>query len=90
MGGKTNSHQQNRRYVSINVSEYHIYTLEWYKDYLVALVDGNEICHFYKNDVEEWPFNHDYHLIIALAYGGDWAGSCGTDDASLPQTLQVD
>lgn len=89
-GGKSNNHQQNQRYANIDVSDFHIYTLEWYEERFVALVDGQEVCRFSKDEIKEWPFNHDYHMIIALAYGGNWAGACGTDDAALPQTLQVD
>lgn len=90
-GDKTNNHQQNRRYVKIDVSDYHVYTLEWYKDRFVALVDGKELCSFSKREINEWPFNREYHLIIALAYGGgNWAGACGIDDNALPQTLQVE
>ena len=70
-GGKTNNHQQNRRYVKIDVSDYHVYTLEWYKDRFVALVDGKKLCSFSKREINEWPFNREYHLIIALAYGGE-------------------
>ena len=89
-GGKTSNHQQNQRYANIDVSDYHVYTLEWYKDCFVALVDGKEVCRFSKEEIKEWPFAHEYHLIIALAYGGNWAGACGTDDDALPRTLQVD
>lgn len=89
-GAKANNHQQNQRFANIDVSKYHVYTLEWYEDRFIAFVDGREVCRFSKDEIEEWPFDHDYQLIIALAYGGSWAGSCGLDDASLPLTLRVD
>lgn len=89
-GGKSHNHQQNPQYIKVNVSEYHIYTLEWYADRFVALVDGKEVCSFSKDKIKEWPFNKEFHLVIALAYGGNWAGSCGLNDEVLPQSLQVD
>lgn len=88
--GKSNNHQQNQRYVQADISEWHLYTLEWYEDRFVAYVDGQEVCTFTKNEITEWPFNHEYRLIVALAYGGNWAGGCGLDDNALPQTLYLD
>ena len=70
IGGKTNNHQQNQWYAKIDVSDYHVYTLVWYKDCFVALLDGKEVCRFSKEEIKEWPFVHEYQLIIALAYGG--------------------
>ena len=37
-----------------------------------------------------WPFDKPFYLILNLAMGGDWAGSKGIDDDSLPQKFEVD
>lgn len=76
--------------------DFHTYTLEWLPDKLIFSIDGEEKFtydpHEYVENVtsEEWPFDKEFHLIINLAYGGNWAGRTGVDDSVLPQQLQVD
>ncbi len=40
----------------------------------------------YKN----WPFDKMFHLILNLAYGGDWGGQNGVDDSKLPHKFYID
>ena len=87
--GKAQNHIQKPRYAHIDISQFHVYTLEWYKERMIAKVDGNVVYDLKKEDLEEWPFDMPYQLIIALGYGPNWGG-CGLDDSSLPQKLQVD
>lgn len=87
--GKAQNHIQKPRYAHIDISQFHVYTLEWYKERMIAKVDGNVVYDLKKGDLEEWPFDMPYQLIIALGYGPNWGG-CGLDDNSLPQKLQVD
>lgn len=87
--GKAKNHIQRPRYANIDIAQFHVYTLEWYKERIIAKVDGNVVYDLRKGDLDEWPFDRPYQLIIALAYGPNWGG-CGLDDKSLPQRLQVD
>lgn len=75
----------------VNISNYHIYTLEMLRGKLVFKVDGKVVYEVKKGDIEYWPFDEtSYRLMIALSYGGTWAGSCGLADNSLPQSIKVD
>lgn len=56
---------------------------------MIAKVDGNVVYDLKKEDLDEWPFDMPYQLIIVLGNGSNWDG-CGLDDSSLPQKLQVD
>lgn len=89
-GGKANNHKAYAHFVHIDISKWHIYTLEWYEDRMVMSVDKKMIYQVNKNSLEEWPFNQPYNLVFALAYGGSWAGACGLSDDKLPQTMKVD
>lgn len=90
-GGKKNNHKQYPRSVAVNISNYHIYTLEMLRGKLVFKVDGKVVYEVKKGDIEYWPFDEtSYRLMIALSYGGTWAGSCGLADNSLPQSIKVD
>lgn len=73
--------------------EFHIYALEWTKDYIRTFVDGKEIFKF-ENDnqgnKESWPFNKPFYLKLNLAWGGNWGGAQGVDESVLPATYEVD
>lgn len=75
--------------VSLNTSKYHIYTLEWYKDRLVFLLDGKKYHEYRKDQSSEWHFNQPAFLIINVAYGG-WGGSCGMDKNIFPKSMKID
>ena len=79
------------------VSEkFHVYGLEWLPDKMIFTIDGEEKFvydpHQYVSEVtsSEWPFDKEFHLIMNIAYGGNWGGARGTDDTCLPQQMQVD
>ena len=39
---------------------------------------------------EYWPFDRKMHLLINLAFGGDWGGAKGVDDSYFPVQYEVD
>lgn len=73
--------------------EFHVYALEWTKDYIRTYVDGKLLLSFSndnKGDENTWPFSKPFHPILNLAWGGSWGGMNGVDESALPATLQVD
>ncbi len=73
--------------------EFHVYRLEWTKDYIRTYVDGNQLLSFAndgKGKATSWPFNKPFYLILNLAWGGDWGAAQGVDESCLPATMQVD
>jgi beta-glucanase (GH16 family) len=71
---------------------FHNYSIEWKEDKIKFLVDGKEYLEF-KNDgggSEHWPFDQAFHVILNIAYGGNWGGQHGVDDSILPQQMLVD
>lgn len=77
------------KYYGYNYSTMTLDFLEWYKDKLVFLLDGNLCYQFDKKEGEAWPFDKPYYLILNVAYGG-WGGSCGMDDSAFPCEMKVD
>lgn len=88
--GKTNSHIQYPKYPKIDISKWHIYTMNWYKDRIIVLVDNKVYYDLKKGDIPEWPFDLEYMLTLAFGYGPNWDKSKSRDDKALPQTLLID
>lgn len=73
--------------------DFHVYRLEWTKDYITTYVDDQRLLHFAndgRGNVGTWPFSKPFYLILNLAWGGDWGGAQGVDESALPATMEVD
>ena len=71
----------------------HLYAVDWSADKMVFTVDGETVFTFTNDgagDANTWPFDQTFHIILNLAFGGDWGGYCGVDTAALPQRYRVD
>ncbi len=71
---------------------FHLYAIDWQADKIDFYIDGKWYHTFEntKNGFEEWPFDHEFHLILNLAVGGNWGGAKGIDENIWPQTLEID
>ncbi len=76
--------------------EFHTYGVEWTADGIKFYVDGIHddttlsFVNDKKNDQDTWPFDKEFHIILNLAWGGDWGGFKGVDPGALPATMEVD
>ena len=84
-----------------DINAFHTYTLEWYRDEMRWLVDGEE---YVRRSNTQWrsdaasgnayaPFDERFHLILNLAIGGDWptgANQRGIDSTGFPKQMLVD
>ncbi len=81
-------------YCSGAEGEFHIYALEWSEDAITTYVDGKVQLQVTKaqmgSDHDSWPFHYAFYPILNLAWGGDWGGYKGVDDAALPVSMLVD
>ncbi|MCT2537075.1 family 16 glycosylhydrolase [Aquibacillus koreensis] len=80
-----------------DITNYHIYSVEWEPGEIRWYVDG-ELYHTENN----WyslgennsdfpaPFNQDFHMILNLAVGGTFDGYRLPDDTELPAQMEVD
>ncbi|WP_313515960.1 family 16 glycosylhydrolase [Sphingobacterium sp.] len=79
-----------KTYVGDATSNYHVYAVEWSPDRIDFFVDNNKYYTVH-NDYTgwgSWPFNHDFHIILNLAVGGDWGGD--PDPNIWPRRMEVD
>jgi glucosylceramidase len=77
-------------------TEFHLYSIEWLPDKIRFFVDQQEQYVFDPSKLitaatyKQWPFDKRFHLLINLAFGGNWGGAKGVDYGSLPATMEVD
>ena len=86
------THKNGSLYVPDNGEVFHDYILDWDKNHYSCYVDDRHVF-TYKNDGNgsmSWPFDQKFHLIINLAFGGNWAGKNGVAPESLPATFLID
>ncbi|MDR6627780.1 glycoside hydrolase family 16 protein [Caulobacter segnis] len=79
---------------------FHVYAVEWTPEAIAWFVDGQEYARvtpqdWKRDDAEAGPspFDRPFHLILNLAFGGNWPESVnakGVDEAALPATMEVD
>ena len=68
---------------------FHEFALEWDEKGFKYFVDGTCYAAFDKPkdaDVELWPFDQPFYLILNIALGGSWGGAI--DDQALPATFR--
>ena len=86
---------------------FYTYAIEWQKDEIRWYVDDYHYAtqkssgwYSQSKNGESWdthsedaPFNHEFHLILNLAVGGNWSTNVnekGIDETVFPQTLAID
>lgn len=90
---KVGTQKTAERLIATAQTEFHVYAVEWTRDYIYGLVDGVRYFTFLndkKNNKNTWPFNTPFYLKLNLAWGGDWGGAQGLDETALPATYEID
>lgn len=90
-----NTQKTKEKYTKGAEDEFHTYALEWTESYMQFYVDGSttNCLRFEKENGagnDKWPFNKAFYITLNLAWGGDWGGMKGVDEAALPCTMQID
>jgi beta-glucanase (GH16 family) len=71
-------------------TEFHIFGIEWGKDYINYYIDDKLYNQITPKDVPgEWVFNQPFYIILNMAVGGNLPGTPNTETA-FPQTMLVD
>ncbi len=70
--------------------DFHVFSIQWDSTSIKWYMDGNIFQTLTKKDLlpYNWPFDQRFHIILNNAVGGFLGGP--VDDASMPQTMQVD
>ena len=74
-------------------NDFHTYSVEWDSSFVRAYFDGNLFFNYPKpeiHDMNSWPYDNPFFLIINLAIGGEWGGQQGIDNSIFPATFTID
>jgi beta-glucanase (GH16 family) len=73
-------------------TQFHNYSVIWNKDSVTILLDNTAYYTFKNNGTGKaaWPFDGPMHLLLNIAFGGNWGGAKGVDDAVLPAKMEID
>ena len=94
MGHKDNPLSQKE--VSVNNEDWNTYGIVWTPESITYTVNGKEYLSYPnlhldgENGDYQWPFNHNFYLILSQSLGGEgtWAGPI--DNSELPAVFQID
>ena len=71
---------------------FHVFAVEWAPGEVRWLLDEREYHRVRQSDLPagtKWVFDHDFHLLLNLAVGGNWPGNPDSS-TRFPQSLRVD
>jgi len=73
-------------------TSFHLYRVDWTPDAVRGFIDNEQMFEF-MNDGKgsaSWPFDKRFHLLMNIAFGGNWGGAQGIDTDIFPQSMKVD
>ena len=83
-----------------SISDWHVYGLEWTKNYIAWFVDDEEV---YRIDSDKWwtaavskeenpaaPFDKDFYILLNLAVGGNYDGGTRPPENFTSAEMKVD
>lgn len=76
---------------SVDVTAFHVYSIEWDEEYIRWYVDGTQYHKIYIsggiNGTEE--LHNDFFIILNMAIGGEWPGY-SIDNSAFPANMLID
>lgn len=73
-------------------TDFHTYRIDWTPYAIRGFIDGEKMYEFINEGKGSavWPFDKRFHLLLNVAFGGNWGGAQGVDPSVLPQKMDVD
>ena len=89
---KINTQKSASKMVPTASTEFHKYSITWSPKEIRGFIDDEAMFLFANENgnYSVWPFDKRFHLLLNIAFGGDWGGAQGIDDTKLPQKLEID
>lgn len=73
-------------------TEFHLYRVDWTPYSVRGFIDNEQMFEFINDGkgYASWPFDKKFHLLLNVAFGGNWGGAQGIDTNIFPQSMDVD
>ncbi|HEY1023560.1 MAG TPA: glycoside hydrolase family 16 protein [Sphingobacteriaceae bacterium] len=73
-------------------TDFHVYRVDWTPYSIKGFIDGEQMFQFINEGKGSsvWPFDKRFHILLNIAFGGNWGGAQGVDPSVLPQKMEVD
>lgn len=87
-----NTQKTATKMVETAMTEFHLYRVDWTPYAIRGYID-NELVFTLVNEGKGsavWPFDKPFHLLLNVAFGGNWGGAQGIDPSVLPAKMEID
>ncbi len=73
-------------------TQFHLYRVDWTPYAMRGYIDDVKMFEFINEGkgYAVWPFDKKFHMILNLAFGGNWGGAQGVDTNIFPLAMEVD
>lgn len=87
-----NTQRGTNKVITTASTEFHLYRVDWTPYALRGYIDNEQMFEFVNEGKGSpvWPFDKKFHILLNIAFGGNWGGAQGIDASVLPQKLEVD
>jgi beta-glucanase (GH16 family) len=87
-----NTQRGTNKVINTASTAFHIYKVDWTPYSIKGYIDGEHMFNFINEGrgYPVWPFDKRFHLLLNLAFGGNWGGAQGVDPSVMPQKLEID
>ncbi|RXK86376.1 glycoside hydrolase family 16 protein [Filimonas effusa] len=74
------------------MTAFHVYRVDWTPYAIRGYIDNALVFTFVNEGkgAAAWPFDKRFHLLLNVAYGGNWGGEQGIDPSILPAKMEID
>jgi len=90
--GAIGTQKGNSALIETASTDFHTYRMDWTPYAIRGYIDDNKVMEFVNEGkgTATWPFDKKFHLLMNIAFGGNWGGAQGIDTNIFPQTMEVD
>lgn len=73
-------------------TDFHLYRIDWTPYAIRGFIDNEEMFTFINEDSGSaaWPFDQRFHILLNIAFGGNWGAAEGIDSNFVESSMDVD
>lgn len=74
------------------MTQFHLYRVDWTPNAIRGYIDNMLVFTLVNEGTgyAAWPFDKRFHILLNVAFGGNWGGEKGIDPSVLPAKMEID